>query len=97
MPQINSESKVKLDDRISLSEIQNAMAQMQNGKFPGPDGFPTEFKKKNSLQISLLLLSVFEESLNNGSPPHSMRQASISLILKLNKNPLDCGSSSFSS
>ncbi len=64
---------------------------MQSGKSPGPDGFPTEFKKF-SLQLSPLLLSVFEESLNIGSLPFSMRQALISLILKPNKNPLDCGS-----
>lgn len=55
-------------------------------------GFQLSFFKRFSLQLSPQLLSVFEESLNNGSLPFSMRQASISLILKPNKNPLDCGS-----
>lgn len=43
IPQISSESKTKLDDPISLTEILQAITQMQNGKSPGPDGFPTEF------------------------------------------------------
>uniref|UniRef100_A0A9J8CV62 Reverse transcriptase domain-containing protein n=1 Tax=Cyprinus carpio carpio TaxID=630221 RepID=A0A9J8CV62_CYPCA len=92
IPQISNESKTKLEDPIRLTEIQQAIAQMQSGKSPGPDGFPSEFLKKFSLQLSPLLLSVFEESLNDGHLPPSMRQASISLILKPKKNPLDCGS-----
>lgn len=92
IPQICDESKAKLDNPISLSEILQAISQMQSGKSPGPDGFPVEFFKRFSSELSPWLLSVFEESFDNGSLPFSMRQALISLILKPNKDPLDCGS-----
>lgn len=65
---------------------------MQNGKSPGPDGFPVEFFKKFSDLLSPLILSVFEESLATQLLPLSMCQAVISLLLKKGKDPLSCSS-----
>lgn len=65
---------------------------MQNGKSPSPDGFPSEFFKKFSKELSPILLSVYQESFASGMLPQTMRQATISLILKKDKPPLECGS-----
>lgn len=82
----------ELEKDISVTEIVFAIRDMQSGKSPGPDGFPAEFFKKFSEPLSPLLLSVFNESSVTLSLPVSMRQAIISLLLKKDKNPLNCSS-----
>uniref|UniRef100_A0A3P8QX47 Reverse transcriptase domain-containing protein n=1 Tax=Astatotilapia calliptera TaxID=8154 RepID=A0A3P8QX47_ASTCA len=69
-----------------------AIRSMQSGKSPGPDGYPSDFFKKFSNQLNPLLKSTFEESFLSQSLPPTMRQAVISLILKKDKDHLDCGS-----
>lgn len=81
-----------MEKDISVTEIVFAIRDMQSGKSPGPDGFPAEFFKKFSEPLSPLLLSVFNESSVTLSLPVSMRQAIISLLLKKDKNPLNCSS-----
>lgn len=65
---------------------------MQSGKSPGPDGYPVEFFKKFSNQLAPLLLKMFEDSLQKGTLPPTLTQASISLILKKDKDPNLCSS-----
>ena len=65
---------------------------MQTGKCPGPDGFPAKFFPTFADTLSPLLLNMFNESLQSGSLPLTLRQANISLILKKDKDPLSCGS-----
>lgn len=59
---------------------------MHNSKSPGPDGY-TEFYKSFKEKISPLLLEVFNEAINRSSS--TFYQASISLIHKIDKDPLD--------
>ncbi len=92
VPSIGVEFSAELERDFSVEEIVSAIGAMQSGKSPGPDGFSTEFFKKFSVQLSPLLLLVFEESLINSSLPPTMRQAVISLLLKKDKNPLNCNS-----
>ncbi len=92
VPSIVPELTAELEEDLTVEEITSAIRSMQSGKSPGPDGFPTDLFKKFSDQLSPLLLSVFEESLSVKSLPPTMRQAVISLILKKDKNPLECSS-----
>lgn len=64
---------------------------MPNGKCPGPDGFPLEFFKKFWPEIHPILMPTIKNILKDGIPP-SWKQASISLLLKKDKNPQDCSS-----
>lgn len=50
------------------------------------------FFKKCSDKLAPLLLSVFKESLSSNSLPPTMREATISLILKKDKSPSQCSS-----
>lgn len=60
-------------------------------KCPAPNGFPSEFFKTFAIDtLSPLVLIMFNESLQNGSLPVTLRQATISLILKKDKDPLSC-------
>ena len=63
---------------------------MQTGKCPGRDRFPAEFFKTFADTLSPLLLNIFNESLQSGSLPLTLRQATISLTLKKNEDPLSC-------
>lgn len=86
IPNINSTLADQLDVSINLDEVVCSIMSRQSGKAPGPDGFPPEFYKKLHIQ-SPLLLSVFEESLKQGSLPPTLRQTSISLLLKGGERP----------
>lgn len=92
IPSIDKETAADLEDPFSLQELITAAKSMQNGKSPGPDGFPSEFYKTFADQLAPILLLVFDETFESGSLPPTMRQAVISLILKKDKPPLECGS-----
>ena len=46
IPTIDPDSKERLEQNLTLEEINNAIMSLQSGKAPGPDGFPTDFYKK---------------------------------------------------
>lgn len=91
-PIIDEETATNLESPFSKEEFITATRSMQNGKSPGPDGYPSEFFKKFANELAPILLSVYEESFNSGSLPETMRQAVISLIHKKGKNILECSS-----
>lgn len=92
MPSLNLSDKSKLEGCITEMEIDSAIKRMKPGKAPGPDGFPIEFFKTFGSKLIPLLLKVFEEILVEKRQPPIMTQASISLLLKKNKDPLICES-----
>ena len=58
---------------------------MQSEKCPG---FPIEFYKTFFDKLAPILIEMFDESFNSLKLPPTLNQASISLILKKNKDPL---------
>lgn len=46
IPTIDLDSKERLEQNLTLEEINNSIMSLQSGKAPGPDGFPTDFYKK---------------------------------------------------
>ncbi len=92
VPSLDPSIANTLEKDLSDLEIISAIRSMQSDKSPGPDGYPTDFFKKFSDQLTPILLSVFEESLTLKTLPLTMRQAVISVILKKGKNPLECRS-----
>lgn len=92
IPSLDATSASDLEQPITLDEISSAIRAMQSGKCPGPDGFPVEFYKKFSGLLTPLLLEMLNESFTSSCLPPSLRQTSISLILKKNKDPLLCSS-----
>lgn len=92
LPKVSPENNLKLDTALTLSEIKEAIQSMSSGKSPGPDGYPVEFFKRFSDQLAPLLLDMFNYSFNLGTLPPTLMQASISLIFKKGKDPLNCAS-----
>lgn len=81
-----------LDIPLTVDEINAAINNLQNHKAPGPDGFPVELFRRFQSRLAPILLSVYKDSLQVGSLPLTLRQASISLLLKKVKDPDLCGS-----
>lgn len=92
IPLLEADAANGLEEPISNDEIQRALKSLQSGKSPGPDGFLSEFYKKFAPQLTPLLKSTFDESFVLQSLPPMMHQAVISLILKKDKDSLNCSS-----
>ena len=91
-PTIDSELAIDLERPLQIDEIREAIRSMQSGKAPGSDGYGSEFYKTFSDKLAPILLDMFNESLANGSLPQTLSQAVISLLLKKDKDPTECGS-----
>ena len=59
---------------------------------PGPDVLPPEFYKRFSTLLAPVLLDMYNHSLSTGTLPKTLTEASISVILKKDKNPAECSS-----
>ena len=92
IPTIDTVTRLSLNQPITLEEILNSIREMNNSKSPGPDGLPSEFYKKFSTQLAPLLLDMFNHSLSIGTLPKTLTEATISVILKRDKNPAECSS-----
>uniref|UniRef100_A0A8C5D9N9 Reverse transcriptase domain-containing protein n=1 Tax=Gouania willdenowi TaxID=441366 RepID=A0A8C5D9N9_GOUWI len=91
-PTVNSEALNQLNSKLTVAELNLALQNMQNNKAPGPDGFPVEFFKTFHSKLIPILHSVYIESLSCGNLPPTLRQASISVLLKKDKDPQLCSS-----
>lgn len=88
---IEESDRVVLDQPMSLEKILKVITHLKSGKAPGPDGFSIEFYKKFAAKVAPIFLEVFEECFNNEALPPMMIQATISVLLKKNKDPTQCG------
>lgn len=91
-PQISVESAEALGLPITILEVQEAIGSLQSSKSPGPDGFTTEYYKTFSLILSPFLKDMYNEAFSLGRLPGTLSEATISLLLKKDKDPLSCSS-----
>lgn len=89
---LTEKNKNDLDNDITTEELIQANKNLNSGKVPGPDGLLIEFDKTFQKQLITLLFNLFNESLDNGILPPTLRLAAITLILKPGKTPTDCSS-----
>lgn len=89
-PSLDDSEKSGMERNITQMEINSTIKRMKPGKAPGPDGFPIEFSNKTfGPELIPLLLKVFEEvKVTKKKRPQTMTHASISVLLKKNKDPL---------
>lgn len=92
IPTVNLNSVNDLERDITVEELVKAAKSMQGSKCPGPDGYTAEFYKTFMHKLAPLLIEMFNESFISLKLPQTLNQASISLILKKDKDPLLCTS-----
>lgn len=91
-PNITQDQQELLEGPLTTAEILQAIKSLQNGKAPGPDGFSCDFYKAFSSKLAPLLTDVFLESHTNLKLPQTLSQATISVILKKDKDAQKCAS-----
>lgn len=89
LPTIPEEDCSKLDAPFTSREVWTAIQAMPKGKCPGPDGLPLEFLKIFWPEIHPIFMPAINNILKGDTPP-SWSYASISQLLKKDKNPVDC-------
>lgn len=77
---VDADIAEQLEGPITIDELKRTTFSMQSGKCPGPDGFPTEFYKTFFDKLAPVLLETFNESFTLSKLPHTLNQASISLL-----------------
>ena len=92
IPKLSTVDQALFDAPISETEIGEAISSMNSGKAPGPDGYTAEFLKMFSSLLSPWLCKIFNDAFIKGKLPQSFYDASISLILKKDKDPTECAS-----
>lgn len=65
---------------------------LHSGKLPGPDGFMVEFNKWFAPLLSPFLRDIYNEALSLGRLNQTLINATITLLLKKDKDPLICSS-----
>lgn len=91
-PRVDEELVENLANPISTAEVINAISSLQSGKSPGPDGYSVQFYKKFAPLVSTVLCDVYNEALSLGQLPPTLTNATITLLLKKDKDPLLCSS-----
>lgn len=91
-PTLTPDQNTFLDKDISLEELTDALKDMAKGKASGPDGLPIEVYCKYQDEILPSLLRMFHPSHAAGSLPDSLMEANIIILLKPDKDPMDCSS-----
>lgn len=85
-------TRQRLDAPFTLKEIQVAIASLQTGKTPGPDGLPAKFYKANVDVLASHFHELLQTALKDDSLPPSMWDAVIVVVPKPNKDPELCAS-----
>jgi len=91
-PQINAETFPNLGAPITVAEVKEAIQSLQSSKSPGPDGYSAEFFKMFAHVLAPVLTRVFNDAFVREQLPSTFSEASISLLLKKEKDPLQCSS-----
>lgn len=89
IPSLTEVDKEEMEAPITLEEIKLAVAEMANQKSPGLDGIPMETYKYYGKVLLLELLKVFNWAKEEGKLPVSMTEATIIVLHKEGKDPLE--------
>ena len=85
-PKLNQEEIENLNRPIITTEIETVIRNLPANKSPSPDGFTAEFYQKFREELTLILRKLFQKITEEGKLPNSFYEATITLILKPDKD-----------
>ena len=83
---LNQEEIENLNRPITSMEIETVIRNLPTNKSPGPDSFTAEFYQKFREELTPILLKLFQKIAEEGKLPNSLYEATITLILKPDKD-----------
>ena len=86
LPKLNQEETENLNRPITSMEIETVIKNLLKNINPGSDGFTGELYQKFRKKLTLILLNLFQKIAEEGKLPNPFYEATITLILKADKN-----------
>ena len=86
LPRLNQEEIENMNRPITSNEIETMIKNILTNKSPRPDGFTGEFYQTFREELTPILLRLFQKIAEEGTPPNSFYEASITLIPKPDKD-----------
>ena len=77
-----------MNSPITSTEIKTVIKNLPTNKSPGPDGFIGEFYQKFREELTPILLKLFQKIIEESKLPKSFYEATITLILKPDKDAI---------
>ena len=86
IPRLNHEEIENMNRPITSTEIETVIKNFPTNKSPAPDGFRGEFYQTFREELTPILLKLFQNIAEGGTPPNSFYEATITLIPKPGKD-----------
>ena len=86
LPRLNQEQTENMNRPITSTEIETVIKNLPMNKSPVPDGFIGEFSQTFREELTPILLKLFQNIAEGGTLPNSFYEATITLIIKPDKD-----------